>query len=62
MLTNHESDWNIDDLSDAQVYEAIRYLEPETRSMDEDNSVTVLICVGLYILLLACLATYWMCL
>ena len=62
MLTNYEPDWNIDALSDTYIYEAIRYLDPETRSMDEDNNITVLICVGLYILLLGCLATYWTCL
>jgi hypothetical protein len=27
MLANHEPDWNIDDLSDTEVYAAIRYLE-----------------------------------
>jgi hypothetical protein len=26
MLANHEPDWNIDDLTDAEIYAAIRYL------------------------------------
>jgi hypothetical protein len=62
MLANHEPDWNIDDLSDSEVCAAIRYLEPDTRSADEENDdVSVLICVSLYLLLIACLAAllYW---
>jgi hypothetical protein len=52
MLANHEPNWKIDDLSDTEVYAAIRYLEPDTRSADEENDdVSVLICVGLYLLL-----------
>jgi hypothetical protein len=64
MLTNHEPDWNVNDLSDAQVYAAIRYLEPDTRRVGQENDdVSVLICVGLYLLLMACLAPwlYWKC-
>jgi hypothetical protein len=60
MLTNHEPDWNIDDLVDTAIYAAIRYLEPDTRRADKKNDdVSVLICVGLYLLLMACLAA-WM--
>jgi len=62
MLSSHEPDRNIDDLSDTEVYAAIRYLEPDTRSTDEENDdVSVLGCVGLYLLLIACLAAwlYW---
>jgi hypothetical protein len=64
MLMNHEPDWNIDNLSDTQVYAAIRYLEPDTRSAGEENDDRrVLICVGLYLLLMACLGAwlYWKC-
>jgi hypothetical protein len=64
MLMNHEPDWNIDDLSDTQVYAAIRYLEPDTRRADEENDDrSVLICVGLYLLLIAGVAAwlYWKC-
>jgi hypothetical protein len=31
MLTNQEPDWNIDDITDAEIYAAVRYLEPGTR-------------------------------
>jgi hypothetical protein len=64
MLMNHEPDWNIDDLSDTQVYAAIRYLEPVTRhAVEENDDRSVLICVGLYLLLIVCLAAwlYWKC-
>jgi hypothetical protein len=62
MLTNHKPDWNIDDLGDTAIYAAIRYLEPDIRRADKENDdVSVLICVGLYLLLMACLAAwlYW---
>ena len=29
MLTNQESDWNIDALTDTEIYAAIHYLEPD---------------------------------
>jgi hypothetical protein len=70
MLTNQEPDWNIDDLTDTEIYAAIRYLEPSPRStnressrrVDEQNDDNgVLICVGLYLVLFACLGLwlYW---
>ena len=65
MLTNQEPDWNIDDLSDAEIYAAIRYLEPESRKPDEQDSDGqgqddgVVICVCLYIALFGCLAFLW---
>jgi hypothetical protein len=63
MLTNQEPDWNIDDLTDTEIYAAIRYLEPDPRTenkqdadeQDKDNGVVI--CVCLYILLLGCLAS-----
>jgi hypothetical protein len=65
MLTNQEPDWNIDDLSDTEIYSAIRYLEPDPRNaakqdsdaQNQDNGV--LICVCLYIVLLVCLGFFW---
>jgi len=32
MAKKHESKWNIEDLTHAEIYAAIRYLEPEPRS------------------------------
>ena len=61
MLTNQEPDWNIDDLTDAEVHAAIRYLEAVGTSTDEQNEDHgVVICVGLYIALLGCLAFIWL--
>ena len=65
MLTNQEPDWNIDDISDAEIYAAIRYLEPESRNADEQNSDGqgrdhgVVICVCLYVAVSVCLAFLW---
>jgi hypothetical protein len=65
MLTNHEPDRNIEDLTDKEIYDAIRYLEPDPNSGNEmdrddrDKDNGVVICVFLYVALLACLAFVW---
>ena len=65
MLANHEPDRNIEDLSDTQMYDAIRYLEPGPKSANEmdgearDQDNGVVICVFLYAALLVCLAFVW---
>ena len=65
MLTNREPDWNIDDLTDTEIYDAICYLEPapttaaEQDSGDQDQGDGVVICVCLYIALGICLAFLW---
>ena len=67
MLANQEPDWNIDDLTDTEIYAAIRYLEADPRTedkqdadeQDQDKDNGVVICVSLYILLLGCLAFMW---
>ena len=61
MLANHEPDWNIDDLSDTEVYAAIRYLERDPGSTNEqDDDRCVIICACLYVLLLVCLGFVWL--
>jgi hypothetical protein len=65
MLTNYEPDDNIDDLTDSEMYVAIRYLEPckeDAKEMDEgdrkkDNGVVI--CIFLYVALLVCLGFVW---
>jgi hypothetical protein len=65
MLTNQEPDWNIDDLTDTKIYAAIRYLEADPRTEDQqdtndrDKDNGTAICVGLYTLLLGGLAFLW---
>ena len=69
MLTNHEPDRNVEDLTDAEIYAAIRYLEPGTSSANEQKDDTpatrqnfdngAVICVCLYIAVLASLAFLW---
>jgi hypothetical protein len=68
MLANHDPDRNIEDLTDTEIYDAIRYLEPQPRSAkemaedaddrEEDNSVVIY--AFLYIALLGCLAFVWL--
>jgi hypothetical protein len=38
MLTNHEPDRNIEDLTDTEMYDAIRYLEQGPRSAHGENN------------------------
>ena len=65
MLTNHEPDRNLEDLTDTEIYDAIRYLEPNPKSAneldgdDQDKDNGVVICVFLYVVLLVCLAFVW---
>lgn len=65
MLTNYDSDWNIDDLTDTEIYAVIRYLEPDPRNATEQDTggdnkdKGVVICVCLYIALSVCLAFFW---
>ena len=65
MLANQEPDWNIDDLTDDEIYDAIRYLDPDPRTEDkqdaddQDKDNSVVICVCLYILVLGGLAFVW---
>ena len=71
MLTNHEPDWNIEDLTPAEIYAAIRYLEQPPSGANEGNNHIAttkqnddkgaLICVGLYLLLMFGLGLwfYW---
>jgi hypothetical protein len=65
MLTNQEPDRNIEDLTEREIYDLIRYLEPNPQSANEmdgdrhkDNGVVI--CVCLYIALLGCLASVWL--
>ena len=66
MLANQEPDRNIEDQTDIEIYDAIRYLEPDETSpteLGEDNREKdngVVICVCLYIALLGCLAFVWL--
>ena len=66
MLTNQEPDRNIEDLTDTEIYDAIRYLEPDPKRAneisgdDQDKDNGVVICVCLYIALLGCLAFVWL--
>ena len=72
MLTNQEPDWNIDDLTDTEIYAAIRYLEPGARSMylasaprstkEEQDDAAALVISIIFVILMAGLGfilLYW---
>ena len=69
MLTNQEPDRNIEELTDTEIYDAIRYLEPDPRTAhgengdfataDQNDDNGVVICVCLYVAISVCLAFVW---
>jgi hypothetical protein len=65
MLTNHEPDRNIEDLTDTKISAAIHYLEADPGIEDKqvadghDKDHGAVICVCLYILLAGCLSLLW---
>jgi hypothetical protein len=58
MAKKHESKWNIEDLTDPDIYEAIRYLEPDPKCQKDDSSFVI--CITIVILLLGCLGFMWL--
>jgi hypothetical protein len=38
MLANYDPDSNVDDLTDTEIYAAIRYLEADRRTEDKQNA------------------------
>jgi hypothetical protein len=65
MLMNQEPDGNIADLTDTEMYAAIRYLEPSPRSAneqdahDQNKDDVVAICVCSFVALLVFLSIWW---
>ena len=62
MANKHESKWNIEDMTDPEIYDGIRYLEPKSTSVTEENDDSGLASVSLLVLLLGCLGImllYW---
>jgi hypothetical protein len=59
-MTKKESKCGLEEISDAQIYDAIRDLNPNPRRADENNDIAALVlCASLFILLLGCLAFLW---
>ena len=61
MAKKYESKGNIENLTDAEIYAAIRDLEPDSRNVNElDDDAVFLICVSLLIMLLGFLGFIWL--
>ena len=58
MAKKYESKWNIEDLTDPDIYDAIRYLEPDPICQKGDSSFVI--CITIVILLLGCLGFMWL--
>lgn len=67
MPKKHESKWNIEDLTDADIFAAIQYLDcdslngrkSESDGASENESCALAICLLLIGLLSGCLAFIW---
>ena len=63
MAKKHESKRNIEDLTNPETYDAIRYLEQTSaRGTEGNHDFGLVICISLLILLLGCLGfmfTHW---
>jgi hypothetical protein len=63
MLTNHEPDRNIEDLTETEIYNGIRYLEPHPRDTNEkQDDTTALVAVIVFLILmlgLGLMLLYW---
>ena len=61
MAKKYELKSNIENLTDAEIYAAIRDLEEGRRSVTElEADAIFLICISLLILLLGCLGFIWL--
>lgn len=63
MARKHESKWNIEYITAAEIYETIRYLEPDSASITKlktestnklDDDTVLVICATLLLLALGC--------
>jgi len=60
MATMQESNWNLEQLTDAEIYTAIRYLDPDAGSENKlDHFTAIVICIGVMLLVVLCLEFIW---
>ena len=55
MSKKHESKRNIEDLTDADIYTAIRYLEPKAVDTNEQDNTAAFVMCGIFLILMGCL-------
>ena len=61
MAKKYESKWNIEEMTDPDICDAILYLEPDPQYRKQDNADTALvICLSVVILLLGLLGFMWL--
>jgi hypothetical protein len=59
MPREQKSKLNLEELTDAEVYTAIQYLDPELTAARDDPSGALLVILGLLILLSGCAGLVW---
>ena len=52
MEKKHELKWNIEDLTEPEIYDAIRYLEPHPRSTNEKRDDTAALVAAIVFVIL----------
>lgn len=59
MPKNKEPQWKIEGLREEEIFDQIRYLDPDTNCEGSRNDSNAVICLGLLILLSGLLAFVW---
>ena len=52
MSKKHELKWNIEEVNDAEIYNAIRYLEPHPRTTNKEQSDTAALVISVIFVIL----------
>jgi hypothetical protein len=62
MTRKQQSKWNLEELMDAEVCAAIRYLDPDStgETNREEHNAPFVICVSLLVILLGCITFIWL--
>ena len=55
MPKKQESKWSIEELADAEIYAAIRYLEPKAVDPNEQGGAAAFVMCGIFLILMGCL-------
>ena len=52
MSNKRESKWNIEDLTESEIYDALRYLEPRPRITNEEQADTAALVISIIFVIL----------
>jgi hypothetical protein len=63
MARKQESNWNLEELTDAEICVVIQYLDPDRipETNGENNSAALMTGVWVFLMLLGCAGFLWLC-